>query len=196
MTKKNFILNILENHNDDDVKIEDIHIICDMRDHDDILSKNIKYIGRGDEGEVYEVESDIRKYALKMFHKESYLPDVEELIRNMKLLENLGFGLKIYYVAIYEKICYIVMDLSEITLKDYLKLHPEKNKEYHDIVLEQIKTLEKIGMYDGDLRLVNIMLNLDNPNQLYWIDPNITEIDDDYQGLIDFLPRMFSLTHK
>ncbi len=75
------------------------------------------------------------------------------------------FGVKIYYVSIYDKICYIVMDLLEITLRDYLRLYPEKNVQYYDIVLNQFKILENFGLYDGDLRLVNIMLNLDNPTQ-------------------------------
>jgi hypothetical protein len=194
MTDSNFIINILKVCDDYDIN-KHINVIHDVRKNKDTLSSYRKYIDKGDEGKVYEVQSEMRKYALKIFDDDVYISETEDLIKNMIFLKDLGFGIIFHYVAIYDEICYIVMDLLDITLRDYLKLYPEKNRQYYDIVSNQLQKLSKFNLYDCDLKLDNIMLNLSEPNNLYWVDPHIIPIVDQfkYKYLINSLPKMFSL---
>jgi len=104
-------------------------------------------------------------------------------------LENLGIGPIIYRVG--ED--YIIMEKMDITLKDYLKKHPELNNYFYEKTLEDINLMYKDGLYDGDFRLENIMLNPPNL-KLYWIDPNLIEIDEEYQELLDYIPIMFNIS--
>lgn len=175
-----FLKNIIESYD-----INKLKIIYDARVYDDILEENMIYINHGDEANVYKVSSNIGKnYAIKIYMEEYPLDLLLLKLNDTLLLQNLGYTVKVYYMAIYDKLCYIVMDLADTNLEDYLK-DKGKDETYYELILTYINKLKQLNKYDIELRLDNIVINLNEPYKLYMIDPCLLGIDNEFPDNID-----------
>ena len=148
-------------------------------DNKDIFKLTHKELGRGDEGVVDEVISTTTgtKYALKTFHKETNDREMLERIDAFRFLKELECGPSVYFACIYKNIGYIVYDLFDVTLKNYLMLHPDKTQYYNKKLVLLLKSMEKLGKFDADFKFDNIMLNYDNPSKLYFADADIVNVE-------------------
>jgi len=163
---------------------EDIKIFVES---DKIFTKG-KYIGRGDEGVVYEAFDENRnKYAIKIYHKEVNQGIINEIIDTNYFLSTLNIASKIYSCYTINNILFLITDFYDITLEKYLILYPNKNKIYIRKVISILNEMIALDKFDYDVKLDNIMLNLGEPYHLYFIDCNLSSIDEDPEYIKEIL---------
>jgi len=142
--------------------------------------KIVKWLGRGDEGNIEEIITQTgNRYALKTYHKLTNISEMKERIDNIYFLQSLGVGTQVYDVWIdTDGIGYLVTDVYDITLADYIKENPEKRGILIQKIISVLKEMESLGKFDTDIKIDNVMLNKEDPLHLFFVDSSIVDLEE------------------
>lgn len=133
--------------------------------------KKIDYLGKGAYGKIYLVEKNKKISVMKS-------------VTNGKAIKNemnyfqlkLNHNNLIQYNSLYfhHKELFIIMDRYDTDLLEYLsdkgKISEDQTKIYVEQILSALRHLENLNCYHFDLKLENILLNYDQPNQIVLTD--------------------------
>lgn len=135
--------------------------------------KLIKKIGKGNYGDVYICIHNItkKKYALKIDNTKSDLKHIQYEVKMLKYLNDVDNISKVLNFGIYKNLQYLVMDIYENNLHDYMMLNEFDLKFKINLcktILKIIKSIHESNVLHRDLKPENIMLN--DENKLFFID--------------------------
>jgi RIO-like serine/threonine protein kinase len=143
-------------------------------------------LGYGDEGVVYQVQNRSRSYAMKIYKVDRGEPNTYQ--RDHQLLKEIGVAPKLYYIGMYQEELFTLMEIYDFTLDQYLHLHPEQEPHCRAMCEQSLRAMLAEGWFDYDFSLANVMINQDNPDQIYWVDWSIDHADaspDDVEEILD-----------
>lgn len=181
---------IFRDYDDDDgdTYVHSVEImIYDLPDEQYSLGRRL---GGGDEGNVHVLQSKHHQFAIKIWNKEVNRSLMKEITDGISCCSDLMP--KYYFIGFVtvngypEGIPVIVMDIYDITLRDYVLEHPETKSQYAEILRSTVTHYFNAGYLPYDFMPRNIMLNFNNPGKLYYVDVAFGKSNDidEYQEII------------